>query len=197
VMVAGIALAAMLYLFFRFVVLGTITRARARLDKNANRNALLQHVVDNPGVTAVDVSKALQMNLGTVRYHLFILAANHRIIAHKEGGKFLRYFTNAGTYTEKERALLSLMRREPLKRVLKTLAERPGLSNLELARELNVSAAAVHDNINELYARGIVTKDAQGDRGYAYSIKEEYRPQVVRIIESKELREIKERAKGV
>jgi predicted transcriptional regulator/outer membrane protein assembly factor BamB len=173
-LVAGFALIATLYLFFRFFVLGTISRAKARLDKNKNRNTVLQYIVDNPGVTAVDVSKALKMNLGTTRYHLFILTANHRIITHKKDSKFLRYFTNAGTYSEKERSLLSVMRREPLKRILKTLAERPGLSNLELARELNVSTAAVHDNVNELYTRGIVTKDAQGDRGYAYAIKEEY-----------------------
>lgn len=75
------------------------------------------------------------------------------------------------------------MRREPLKRILKTLAERPGLSNLELARELNVSAAAVHDHINELYAKGIVTKDTQGDRGFAYAIKEEYRPHVMQMMQ--------------
>jgi predicted transcriptional regulator/outer membrane protein assembly factor BamB len=182
-LVTGIALVATLYLFFRFFVLGTISRARARLEKNKNRNAVMQFVVDNPGVTAVDVSKTLKLNLGTTRYHLFILTANHRIITHKEGGKFLRYFTNAGTYSEKERSLLSLMRREPLKRILKTLAERPGLSNLELARELNVSTAAVHDNINELYSRGIVTKDALSDRGYAYAINDEYRPQVMQMMQ--------------
>jgi predicted transcriptional regulator/outer membrane protein assembly factor BamB len=179
-LVAGIALIATLYLFFRFFVIGTISRAKAKLDNNKNRNTVLQYIVDNPGVTAVDVSKALKMNLGTTRYHLFILTANHRIITHKEDSKFLRYFTNAGKYSEKERSLLSLMRREPLKRILKTLAERPGLSNLELAKELNVSTAAVHDNVNELYTRGIVTKDAQGDRGYGYAIKEEYCPYITK-----------------
>jgi predicted transcriptional regulator len=183
VMVAGIALAASLYLFFRFFLLGTVSRAKTKLNKNENRNIVLQYIVDNPGVTAVDVSKAMEMNLGTARYHLFILTANHRVIAHKEDSKFLRYFTNAGTYSEKERSLLSLMRREPLKRILKALAERPGLSNLELARELNVSTAAVHDNVNELYRRGIVTKDAQGDRGYAYAIKEEYCPYITKNME--------------
>ena len=182
-MVAGIALAASLYLFFRFFLLGTISRAKTKLNKNENRNTVLQYILDNPGVTAVDVSKALKMNLGTTRYHLFILTANHRIITHKEDSKFLRYFTNAGTYSEKERSLLSLMRREPLKRILKTLAERPGLSNLELARELNVSTAAVHDNVNELYRKGIVNKDAQGDRGYAYAIKEEYCPYIAKTME--------------
>ncbi|HEY3273282.1 MAG TPA: winged helix-turn-helix transcriptional regulator, partial [Methanocella sp.] len=182
-MVAGIALAASLYLFLRFFLLGTISRAKTKLNKNENRNIVLRYIVDNPGVTAVDVSKALKMNLGTTRYHLFILTANHRIITHKEDSKFLRYFSNAGTYSEKERALLSLIRREPLKRILKTLAERPGLSNLELARELNVSTAAVHDNVNELYARGIVTKDTQGERGYAYAIKEEYRSHVLQIMQ--------------
>jgi predicted transcriptional regulator len=181
--VASLALAATLYLFFRVLLVGTISRAKTRLNTNENRNAVLRFIVDNPGVTAVDVSKTLKMNLGTARYHLFILTANHRIITHKEDGKFLRYFTNAGTYTERERSLLSLMRREPLMKILKALAERPGLSNLELAKELDVSTASVHENITELYARGIVDRAPGSDRGYAYVIRDEYRPHVQRMMQ--------------
>ena len=41
---------------------------------------------------------------------------NHKIVGHKDDGTFLRYFTNAGTYSAEERSLLSLMRREPRRR---------------------------------------------------------------------------------
>ena len=72
-MVAGIAFAAIVYLFFRCFVLGTVTRARSRLDKNKNRKAVLQFIVDTPGATAVDVARAQKMEPGHIRYHLLIL----------------------------------------------------------------------------------------------------------------------------
>ncbi len=183
VMVAGIAFAAVLYLFFRFFVLGTVTRARSRLDKNKNRKAVLQFIVDTPGATAVDVARAQKMNLGTIRYHLLILTLNHKIVGHKDDGKFLRYFTNAGTYSAEERSLLSLMRREPMRKTLGQLLERPGLSNGELAQRLEISTTSTYHHLNELMARGIVEKMPNEDRSYAYTIKEEYRQHVTRMMD--------------
>ena len=183
VMVAGIAFAAVLYLFFRFFVLGTVTRARSQLDKNENRKAVLQFVIVNPGVTAVEVARAQKMNLGTIRYHLFILTLNHKIVGHKDDGKFLRYFTNAGTYSTEERSLLSLMRREPMRKTLEQLLERPGQSNAELAQRLEISTTSTYHHLNELMARGIVKKVPNEDRSYAYTIKEEYRQQVMKMMD--------------
>ncbi len=96
---AGIALAAIAYVFLRFFMLGTVARAKTRIESNRNRNDLLKFVNENPGVTAVDISRGLKMNLGTIRYHLFILTANHKIVSYKDDGKFLRYFRNSGAYS--------------------------------------------------------------------------------------------------
>jgi len=181
VMVAGIALAAILYLFFRFFVLGTVTRARSQLDKNENRKAVLQFIVDYPGATAVDVARAQKINLGTIRYHLFILTLNHKIVTHKDDGKFLRYFTNAGTYSAEERSLLSLMRREPMRKMLEQLLEKPGMSNMELSRRLDISTTSTYHHLNELMTRGIVEKASSEDRSYAYTIKDEYRQHVMEM----------------
>ncbi|OPY27511.1 MAG: Helix-turn-helix domain protein [Methanocella sp. PtaU1.Bin125] len=183
VMVAGIAFVAIVYLFLRFFMLGTVTRARGQLDKNANRKAVLQYIIDNPGATAVDISRAQRMNLGTIRYHLFILTLNHKIVALKDGDKYLRYFTNAGTYSPEERSLLALMRREPMRKTLEQLLERPGISNQELARRLEISTTSTHHHLNELMARGVVEKAPGADRSYAYSVKEEYRSHVLKMMD--------------
>ena len=76
------------------------------------------------------------MNMGTVRYHLMILSINHRITSYKADDKYVRYFTNAGSYTLEQQLIVSLIRREGIKKVLGTLLEKPGISNLELAEEL-------------------------------------------------------------
>jgi len=180
---AGIALAAIGYLFLRFFMLGAVARARTKIESNRNRNDLLKFVNENPGVTAVDISRGLKMNLGTVRYHLFILSANHKVVSYKDDGKFLRYFRNSGAYTPQERSWLSLMRREPIRKVIAALERNPGQSLQELARELDMSPTAVHNHISELAARGIVGRTQGDERGYAYTIKDEYRPFVAKTME--------------
>ena len=181
-MVAALALLGSVALFFKFFVFGTVSRARDRLDKNDNRNMVLSFIAGNPGVTAVDIGRDLHLNVGTVRYHLLILAINHKIVEHKDD-KYLRYFTNSNSYSLEERAVVSLMKREPMWRVLNTLAEKPGLSNVEISRELNISTGAASRHMNELLSRGIVDKAPQGERGFAYTIKEEYRQYVTRMME--------------
>jgi predicted transcriptional regulator len=171
---AGIALVAAAYLFLRFFLVGTVARARGRIDQNENRNRVFRHVVDNPGVTAVDLSRGLGMNIGTIRYHLFVLSINHKIVYHKEDGKYLRCFTNSGTYTPEERAVLSLLRRESLRRVLDALAESPGLTSLELSRRLGVSTTVAHRHINELMARDVIVKVCGTEKGNVYFINQEH-----------------------
>ncbi|OPY26883.1 MAG: MarR family protein [Methanocella sp. PtaU1.Bin125] len=180
--VVGIALLSSLAIFFKFFVFGTVSRARDRLDKNDNRNMVLSYIAGNPGVTAVDIARDMSLNVGTVRYHLLILTINHKIVEHKDD-KYLRYFTNSNSYSMEERAVVSLMKREPMWRVLNTLAEKPGLSNVEISRELNISTGAASRHMNELLSKGVVTKVPQADRGYAYSIKEEYRHYVTKMMD--------------
>ena len=123
---AGIALIAAAYVFLRFFIIGTVARARTKIESNRNRNDLLKFINENPGVTAVDISRGLEMNLGTIRYHLFILSANHKIVPYKDDGKFLRYFRNSGAYSREERSWLSLMRREPIRKVIACAGTQPG-----------------------------------------------------------------------
>ncbi|HUL61831.1 MAG TPA: winged helix-turn-helix transcriptional regulator [Methanocella sp.] len=182
VVVVGLAALASLAIFLKFFVFGTVSRARDRLDKNDNRNMVLSFIGGNPGVTAVDIARDLHLNVGTVRYHLLILAINHKIVEHKDD-KYLRYFTNSNSYSQEERAVVSLMKREPMWRVLNTLAEKPGLSNVEISRELNISTGAASRHMNELLTKGIVMKAPQGDRGFAYSIKDEYRQYVTKMMD--------------
>ncbi len=75
------------------------------------------------------------------------------------------------------------MKREPMWRVLNTLAEKPGLSNVEISRELNISTGAASRHMNELLTKGVVMKVPQADRGYAYSIKEEYSQYVTKMMD--------------
>ena len=155
--VGGIAVIALAYVFFRFFLVGAATRARDRIDKNENRNRIFDFITRNPGMTIHEISRGMGINLGTVRYHMLILGLNHRIVAGHADGKFVRYFTNSNSYSKGEQLILSLMRRDTVGKVLGLMLERPGISNVEIAKELGLQESVVSRCIKELSDKGVVS----------------------------------------
>lgn len=172
------AIAAAAYVFFRFFMAGAVSRARGRLDKNENRNMVLKFIVGHPGASLYEIARGVKMNIGTVRYHLLILGVNHRITSFSDESKYIRYFTNTNALGKDEQQMISLVRREPLRKILSELLERPGVSNLELSRTLDISESTVCNSLRELSEKGIVVKgpSAYGRQGYA--VKGDHREQV-------------------
>jgi DNA-binding MarR family transcriptional regulator len=70
-----------------------------------------------------------------------------------------------------------------MRHVLEWLERQPGLSMQQLAQELDMSQTAVHNHISELAARGIVDRARGDDRGFGYTIKDEYRPFIMKTME--------------
>jgi len=180
---AGLALTAAFYLFIRFFMAGAVARARSRLDSNENRNVVLKFIADNPGSGLYDISKGLGMNVGTARYHLLILSVNRRVASFRPDGKHIRYFTNSGSCRPDERSIISLMRRDAMKRALGVLLKNPGLSNRELSRELNMLDSATARYMKELVERGIVENDPSSQSRTSYMIRSEYREKIAFLLE--------------
>jgi predicted transcriptional regulator len=178
---SGLALIALVFVFFKFFMAGTVARARSRLGLNYNRNSVLGFISENPGSTMSDIARLTGINLGTVRYHLLILGINHRIVSSKADDKSIRYFTNAGSYNNEEQFIISLMRRDSMRKLLGLLVRNPGLTNIELSRELNIQESAVSRYMKELQEKGVVergnAKELQDGR-FSYSIKNEYKEKV-------------------
>lgn len=179
----GLAALAILYVFMHFFMAGTISRARSRLGLNANRNSVLKFIADNPGSTMSEISRGIRMNLGTVRYHLLILGVNHRIVANRPDGKSIRYFTNTGSYDDDEQSIVSLMRRDPMRKILELLVEKPRISNRELSRALDMQESAASRCMKELLEKGVIVRDDTSDGRYSYSIKNEYKERVAFAME--------------
>jgi len=168
---AGITLLSALFLFFKYFLAGTVSRARSRLDKNENRTAILQYVRDHPGSTMYEIARGANQNLGTVRYHLLILGINHKVLEHRPDGKFVRYFTNSDNYSQQEQTVISLMKRDSTRKVLCLLHRKPGASNGEISRELDIPESIASRCTKELADRGLIVKEPVG-RGFV--VKEEY-----------------------
>lgn len=174
--VAGVAIAGSLLVFF---MLGGVTRARSKIDKNDNRNRILSIIAGRPGSTLYEMSKELGMNIGTLRYHLMILGLNHRIVTYNEEGKFVRYFTNSNTYSDDDKMIISLLRRESMGRLLKVVLDSGEITNGELCVKLGLPESGISKYMSELSDKGVVTKTGQGTRMY-YSIREMHRDRLAK-----------------
>jgi predicted transcriptional regulator len=181
--VLGFALIAVAYLFIRFICVGAVARARSRIDKNVNRNSVMQYVVANPGSTLRDISRGMRMNLGTVRYHIFILSLNHRIVTYQADGKHVRYFINSGTYSKEEQMIMSVMRRDGMRKILAVLLTNPGLSNVQLSGELGIQESAVSRYMKELAEKGLVVKELAPMGTSAYFLSNDRRVHVAKAME--------------
>lgn len=178
----GLAIAAALYVLVRSLAFCAVSRARSMLAGNDNRNAVFKYVRDRPGSTMYEIARGLGLNRGTVRYHLFILGVNHRIASQKADKKYVRYFPNSNTYSKDEQMIMSLMRRDAIRRVLKALMIKPGLSNVQLSKELGLPESAMSKYMKELYARGIVIKRRTAG-GVSYTVTEEAKSSIARALE--------------
>jgi predicted transcriptional regulator len=173
----GFTLTAALYLFFRFFLVGAVSRARSRINENENRNRVLKPIKAQPGNTMYEIARLLAMNAGTVRYHLLILGLNHRIATFRDG-KYVRYFRNSGTYSEAEREIISLLRRDRTRSLLAALLERDGMSNVDLSRAIGITEPAVSGYMRELTRKGLVVREAGESGNLLYSIRADYREKV-------------------
>jgi predicted transcriptional regulator len=176
--ITGLVLTAAVYIFLRFFLAGAVVRARKRIDSNINRNLVLKFINDNPGVNLYDITRSLNVSMGTVRYHLMILGINHRITSYKADDKFVRYFTNSGSYSMKQQLVLSLMRRDGINKVLNRLMERPGLTNIELSVELNMNESSTIRYLKELLANDIIIKEKTVDGRQAYFINNDFKDDI-------------------
>jgi predicted transcriptional regulator len=160
----GLAVAAIVYLFIRFFCIGAVARAKASLNKNEKRNQIYDYIVKNPGLTIYELARGTKINIGTVRYHVFILGLNHKITSYKTDGKYIRYFTNSNSYSREEQLILSIMRRDAIGKVLRLLLDNPCMTNVEIARKLNINESVVIRSIQELSEKGIITREPVGKK---------------------------------
>jgi predicted transcriptional regulator len=170
----GFALATIVYLFLRFFCIGAVARAKASLNKNEKRNQIYDYIVKNPGLTIYEIARGTKINMGTARYHVFILGMNHKIASYRTEGKYVRYFTNSNTFSRDEQLILSVMRREVIGSILMLLAENPCMSITQISKELDMQESAISRCIKELSEKGIITREPVGKKCLLDDIQREH-----------------------
>lgn len=125
------------------------------------RNRVYIAIAENPGLDAPALAALLNMNINTLRYHLFTLAREEKITYFSRPGT-VRYFVNNGLFPPHLQCLFHYLRGESTRKIILALAESPGMTREALATTLGIAGPSVTRHIRNLSHDGIVEVRKQG-----------------------------------
>lgn len=118
------------------------TRADDEADDGIDRRAVILHFIEHaPAVHFSYLRDALELGTGETQYHVRTLLEQDLIEAESDGE--YRRFYPAHRFTNQERRILSQLRRETPRGIVRGLLENPAASAADLAADLDVSRAAI------------------------------------------------------
>ena len=151
------------------------------LLNSSTRLSILSHVSRNPGVHFRGICSEMGLPVGVAQYHLGLLAGAGFLTAHRDR-RYKRYFP-ASRYSLAEMEVISAMRNETAREILRALLERHPTPHCELASSIEVSSQALTWQMKRLRALGLIEAEADC-RNVRYSISEDYGPLVAELMEA-------------
>lgn len=135
--------------------------------ENDCRKAVFQAIADAPGIDAVSLSRRLEMNINTLRYHLTQLLVFDKITYLARPGT-VRYYLNQGMFSPFEQIFLHYLNAGTAGRIIMLVSERPGVSRKDLAEVLGITGPSVTRHIQELSSEGIIRNEPDGRANHYY-----------------------------
>jgi predicted transcriptional regulator len=133
---------------------------------NEIRGMIRGYIIANPGDNYNSIKRALDLNNGTLAYHLRVLERT-KIIRSKQDGMYKRFYPagmkvpaeNGGEISEIQRILL------------KKIAESPGISQKEIAKMLGLSKGVINYHVKILYGKHLLKMERRGRKTLCYADK--------------------------
>ncbi len=161
--IIGIVLAGLGAIKFGPLVLGRIEE----LLNNKNRRAIIDYIGKHPGCTVTDISFNTRINRGTVKYHLFLLLRERKIVRKNDGNK-IYHFKNSGTSPERKQ-VYGYIRNSRKRQILVAIRDEPGISNATLAERLHLDKSSVHRHLRQFLDKKMVEGHWDG-KNMCYSV---------------------------
>jgi predicted transcriptional regulator len=132
--------------FFGAIKFGSLIIGRIKdLLKNKNRSIVFNYINSHPGCTIADLSKNMCINRGTVKYHIYLLQLEKKIIRKKDGNK-IYLFRNGGSFLDKKQ-VFGYIRNPTKQRILFTILREPGISNSAIANRLHNDKSSIYRHL--------------------------------------------------
>jgi len=142
-------------------LLGFRRIARGNVLAHSIRNAIYGSIQKRPGISPGELAAETGISRGALAYHLALLRALGKIVLVKDHGAVC-CFENSGTFNRCEQLMLTCLRSDTGRKILRALARSPGLSRAELGQILCVSGPTVTWHMKRLASDGAVSISRQG-----------------------------------
>jgi len=153
------------------------------ITNNSTRTEVYNFVVANPGIQFRGICTGLGIAIGTAEFHLGVLK-RAGLISFVRDGKYKRFFVSK-KYSIKDMKLISLLRRENTRKIIKKIASDEIVPHKKLASYLSITSQGLTWQINQLRKEGIIKENIDGIK-VSYSLSDEYvhlLPELICVIE--------------
>lgn len=130
--------------------------------KNSTRLKILDYIKKNPGVSFGVLSNEIDVNRGTLSYHLKILKWYNKIKIYDEDRRYKKYFENNMKFNDEEMKILKYLKQDTARRIIENLIEHPGISRKDISNVIGISGPAVTQYMEYLRADGIIKMEKEG-----------------------------------
>ena len=155
-----------------FIVPLHVKRKKNKTLDNFDRGQIFGFIQANPGTHYNFIRRALNLNNGTLAYHLNVLEKDKLISSQSDG--FFRRFYPIETRIPKvdgndglEYTHVQLNKTQDL--IIKTIQKRPGLTQKQIAKELGKSTQVVNYNVNAMTQLGLIKLKRKGNKTKCYT----------------------------
>lgn len=130
------------------------------INNSTTRLALYDFIATNPGVQFRGICAGLDIAIGTAEFHLGVLK-KAGLISFFRDGKYKRFFTSK-KFSAKEMKLISLLRHETIKEIIKKIIAEKTVQHSRLASDLCMTSQGLTWQINRLRGEGIIKENSNG-----------------------------------
>lgn len=125
-------------------------------------------VKTNPGVCYNEIMKKLDMKNGTLSYHLHMLEKTEMVKSRREGLRYRAFYPTGMKFPEEERYRLTELQLD----ILKIITADEGVTQKEIAKQLNKKPQTINYNIKILQQSELIRVRKQGRKTGCYILKD-------------------------
>jgi predicted transcriptional regulator len=156
-----------------------VAETPAPVFNNSTRVEIYDFIKANPGVQFRGICSQLGLSIGLAEFHLGVLK-KAGLISFIRDGRYKRFFESK-KFSNKEMEIISLLRHNTTRSILKTMLEGKKISHSELACQLSITSQGLTWQMNRLKKDGVVQESKEGMK-VIYSLEEAYAPMLTEII---------------
>lgn len=162
-----------------FILDVKVAERPAPVFNNSTRVEIYDFIKANPGVQFRGICNQLGLSIGLAQFHLGVLK-KAGLISFIRDGRYKRFFESK-KFSAKEMEIISLLKHDTTRSILKTMLERKKTSHRELACQLSITSQGLTWQMNRLKKDGVVQESKEGMK-VIYSLEEAYAPMLTEII---------------